>query len=251
MSNPAVIKLSESRGKTMKRVIVEDNIGEAIHIHADSLRLDLTIDSLIELGGDLQPILRNLLLRKGLDIELLDDEFLLAIRNKLPNITSAEMISKKLLDLKVAVYFRGIKPFYVCRPILMSPAFKYLSGKKEEYLTYARNSKDKLGSESRLEELNASIRNNGFDQSKRPIVIFNRKFIIMDGQHRAACLAFIDPEQNVEVLNINLTKERLLPRLVFKIAKKLLTNLRPLSKKLYFLYFMRVRLYLSWVLGKH
>ncbi len=49
MSNPAVITLanSTSRKGKFKRFVVEDNIGESVHLHIDNMRIDFTINEFL------------------------------------------------------------------------------------------------------------------------------------------------------------------------------------------------------------
>ena len=54
MSNPAVIVLDEvkkSKKSVFKRFVLEDNIGEAIHLHVDNMRIDFTIDEFLEFSS--------------------------------------------------------------------------------------------------------------------------------------------------------------------------------------------------------
>ena len=46
MSNPGVIVLASVRnaGANIKRLDIEDNIGESIHIHLNSFRFDFSVD---------------------------------------------------------------------------------------------------------------------------------------------------------------------------------------------------------------
>jgi hypothetical protein len=61
MSNPAVITLDNAgnrRGK-FKRFIIEDNIGEAIHLHVDNMRIDFTIKEFLDFSSLIRVSLDN------------------------------------------------------------------------------------------------------------------------------------------------------------------------------------------------
>lgn len=230
MSNPAVSILATAHGDYFKRFVVEDNIGEAIHIHADGLRLDLTINQLFQLREDILTSLRALFLRKGLDIDYLDESFFLNCSHLWPYLDRAEVKKVKLSDLRVSVYYPRLMPLHRVLPISKAPAFRYLQGDQDAYISYAAASKFALGSPSRLQILFDSIVRDGFDGDRRPIVIFNGQTKIMDGQHRACCLFHMEPNQEVTVLDIHFKTRIGLPRSLTSIhasvAKKLLYCLR-------------------------
>ena len=50
MSNPGVITLANASSKKgrFRRFVVEDNIGESIHLHIDNMRVDFTIEEFLE-----------------------------------------------------------------------------------------------------------------------------------------------------------------------------------------------------------
>ena len=50
MSNPAVITLDSVNSKKgqFKRFVVEDNIGESLHLHIDNMRVDFTVNEFLE-----------------------------------------------------------------------------------------------------------------------------------------------------------------------------------------------------------
>ena len=217
MSNPAVIPLATFSGKDIKRFVIEDNIGEAIHIHADGLRIDLTISDFKNLALSLKAALREMLLRKGLDIELLDEGFLADTTHLWSRLEGAKTYRMRLSDLRCAVYFPRLKPLHRRLPVTATPAFKYLRGDPRGYIKYSKDSNDTLGKPERLKSLALSIAENGYDETKRPIVIFNGKPLIMDGQHRAACLAQDDPSREVLVLDLKFKRQFRIP-ISFKIA---------------------------------
>lgn len=60
MSNPGVIVLASLKKPFPYRFEVEDNIGEAIHIHFQDMRIDLTVKEFLDITDKLQQILDNM-----------------------------------------------------------------------------------------------------------------------------------------------------------------------------------------------
>ena len=207
MSNPAVIPFAAFSGDGIKRFVIEDNIGESIHIHADNVRVDLTINDFNDLAVSLKAALREMLLRKGLDIDLLDEGFLVDTAHVWVNLESAKTYRMRLTSLRCSVYYPRFWPLHRRLAVTNTPAFKYLSGDTAPYIKYCRDSNNSFGEPTRLDSLALSIAEHGYDDSKRPIVIFNSRPLIMDGQHRAACLAQDDPDREVLVLDLKFSRK--------------------------------------------
>ena len=62
MSNPAVITLANasSRKGKFKRFVIEDNIGESMHLHIDNMRVDFTIKEFLEFSQMIRESLTEL-----------------------------------------------------------------------------------------------------------------------------------------------------------------------------------------------
>lgn len=219
MSNPAVIILATSRGKDIKRLVIEDNIGESIHIHADGLRIDLTIKDLLKLTTGMKSALGEIMLRKGLNINLLDEDFMINSAHVWPYLAGAKIRNVRLSQLKCSIYYPNLMPLHRQLPLTESPAFKYLQGDKLPYIEYCEKSKNTLGAPERLTKLAESISQNGYDETRRPIVIFNGKPLIMDGQHRAACLAQGDLDMEIPILDITFKNRHGIPVLLQRMTK--------------------------------
>ena len=87
MSNPGVLTLAEKRLTNGKKIRIEDNLGESIHIHYASARIDMTIKELIYLADVCEKSLEDLIPVEGFDLSDYDDQFL-------------EKYSKYLIDLE-------------------------------------------------------------------------------------------------------------------------------------------------------
>lgn len=84
MSNPGVIVLATTKKNILQRILnrnsfrifqVEDNIGEAIHIHLDDLRIELSIDDFFELCDGLKVALNELVNIENFNIKHIDPLF--------------------------------------------------------------------------------------------------------------------------------------------------------------------------------
>jgi hypothetical protein len=226
MSNPGVITLIERRNIAFRRFVVEDNIAESVHIHGDSFRLDFSLNEFNSFTESIQACLRKCLLTKGLDIDCLDDQFMFRISSKLGNLKSANLTKVKLSHLKCQIYLGNFHYLYVKRDIIHSPVYKYLNGSKEPYLNYCKTHRGICESESKLNALLENIKYSGFNQ-QNPLIIFNGKLTIVDGQHRAAILMSLYGDIEVPVLDLYFYRRQGIPRYIksyllerFKSAKK-------------------------------
>ena len=105
MSNPGVIVLDEAdcKGTKFNRFQIEDNIGEAIHIHIDNIRFDLTIDEFIEFSASIKDILSDEYLLGKDGLSELDPSFLKAAASFLPHVTGVIDERAKISDLRFIV----------------------------------------------------------------------------------------------------------------------------------------------------
>ena len=78
MSNPGVCTLVEFQ-LNGQRFCIEDNIGEAIHIHYGHFRVDLTVEEFLTLADDMLKTLNDIIKVDGLDINQVDPLFLFEI----------------------------------------------------------------------------------------------------------------------------------------------------------------------------
>ena len=69
MSNPAVIYLAECKTKSGGSFRIEDNIGEAIHLHYENFRIDLTSDQFLSLGALINNAISEIIDVKDFDLK--------------------------------------------------------------------------------------------------------------------------------------------------------------------------------------
>ena len=241
MSNPAVITLANSKAQKDKsnKIVIEDNIGESIHLHLDKLRFDFTIKDFIDFSTTVREAFTSLEKLKGFKIEDFDEHFLFECSEFLPDLLSIELDEISLKDLKCIVKKKIRHDLIIEKilPIIKTPSFKYLKGDKKEYFKYEQFNYLEIDNEKRLLELVDSIKKNGYPHFNKHIILFNNQNIIRDGQHRASILAHMHGlDYRINVMRFNFKQnryslminykniQRVLRWLVSKIRKKLSYN---------------------------
>ena len=193
MSNPAVIVLDKVNSiKKIERFVIEDNIGESIHIHFDNIRIDFTVKEYLDFSNTVRESILEMDLLSGYDLSNFDESFLKNCSSFLPKL---EKISKEKIKLKELIC---IKHMSVLGEIIdikcglkRTKGFEYLEGDSQDFLRYPQENYYGMDNESRLNSLKQSIKENGYPFDENYIVLFNGEDIIRDGQHRAIVLAHL------------------------------------------------------------
>lgn len=193
MSNPGVIildGLNSSKGK-FKRFQIEDNIGEAIHLHIDNMRVDFTINEFLAFSKMIKKSLIELDFLNGNKFSTFDIHFLKECSDILPNLVDIKAEEVKLSELKCIVHsnYGSDLNFIKIVSIEDSPAYQYLEGSKRKFINYSQYNYFNADNEKRLLENLTSIKKNGYPYNDKYVVLFNGQNYIRDGQHRAAILA--------------------------------------------------------------
>lgn len=193
MSNPAVINLVNIRKKhgNLRRLDIEDNIGESIHIHINNFRLDMTIQEFLEFADNVTNSSNKLMKRRGIDLMAFDSSFINKIAHLLVDIEKIEIKYLPISQLKVVTHhsFLGVTTLSLPHLIQNSHAYKYLKGSVSSFLAYQQDSHLGISNDDRLRSLKLSIEHNGYPSENRYVILFNNQKIIRDGQHRASILA--------------------------------------------------------------
>jgi len=195
MSNPAVITLanrSEPNGK-FKRFVVEDNIGEAIHLHIDNMRLDFSIQEYLKFALMIRTALDELEILPGFSINNFDEHFLESCSQLLLKLHKISIEEIKLSELLCIVHsnYHSSRNFIRLSSIDETPAYKYLKGDTTHFVNYGQYNYFNLTNETRLLQMAESIKNNGYPHEHKYLILFNGQDIVRDGQHRAAILAYL------------------------------------------------------------
>jgi len=207
MSNPGVIVLASLRnvGPNIKRLDVEDNIGESIHIHLNSFRFDFSVDEFILFADQLFHSLLKLEVFQQYPLENLDPQFLFEISPLIVDIVSVEIQECRLSDLECLSRFRMPKIGNNILPVKInkSSAYQYLKSNNDSFMYYVQENYPGLDNINRLRNLCVSIEKNGYPHKSNYIIVFGDQKYIRDGQHRAAILASLGGiNQQVKVMRM-------------------------------------------------
>jgi hypothetical protein len=194
VSNPAVITLDSVNSKKgqFKRFVVEDNIGESLHLHIDNMRVDFTVNEFLEFSIMIRKSLKDLDIFYGYDINDFDESFLKNCAPYLHNLYDIEIEKIKISDLKCINRYKFYKDLYLTSLVKVenTSAYKYLKNTDNSFLDYPQYNYFNINNAERLKLLKGSIQEK-YPKDNKYIILFNGQNIIMDGQHRVAILADI------------------------------------------------------------
>ena len=202
MSNPGVISLVRI-SDLGKRFEIEDNIGEAIHIHYGDIRLDMTIREFEAFSEQVERILDAMYSRVGFKCAEYNETFLFGLAKLLPEITDVVTDTVTLSDMQVDTFDKEGKR--CLSGLKESRVFKALHGNTEENDSreqinlFSSGSPVPMTNKERLNENLAYIKENGYPNDSGLITLNGDDNMILDGQHRAACLLFLNGDQKVPV----------------------------------------------------
>ena len=195
MSNPAVTKLCMTRIAGLP-MWMDDNIGEAIHIHYGDFRLDLTNNELGRLCEELCEII-NAYFNVELDFSKINPiYFEVMLRKNISHLTKVTLDSVRLKDMLCPS--NGI---YVKLP--ESKCVKALHGDSSDNDGPRASHHIGQSSQERLDAVYESITRNGYPYNGEYIIMYGDDNIIQDGQHRAACLWEIMGDISVPVMRFS------------------------------------------------
>ena len=197
MSNPSVIELSRKK-TNLGEFVVEDNIGESIHIHLDNFRIDLSVKNLHELASDCRIILNEFINVNGFNCDMLDASFLIDIAEYLPDLEDICLDDIKINSLIIDTEVFGFIPVY--KNIKYSRIIKAIDGEDREDNKRIQNNDFGVDNAQRTLDIYKSISENGYDRQAKRIVLFNDELNIRDGQHRAGTLYHIDSNESIPAL---------------------------------------------------
>ena len=228
MSNPAVITLASLTGRnnTFKRFQVEDNIGESIHLHIDNIRMDFSVNEFLGFSDKVRKSLAELNLFYGYDINDFDSRFLHECGNLLYGLSKISIEDVSLSDLRFIVRKKVYKDIETYRVVSVdkTPAFCYLNGDRQDFVTYNQFNYFGVNNKDRLLNLLRSIKDNNYPHEKQYVILFNGQNIVRDGQHRAAILAHLyGIEAHIKVMRFHFDGNR-------HIFKKNTNNFKSLAK---------------------
>jgi len=195
MSNPGVITLAAVRApsKNMSRFCVEDNIGEAIHVHWNNLRFDFSVREFLEFADQLENVSHDLFGEWSSYLSKFDPAFFfeLAQARLISRIKNISVNEVALADLRAAVAVAKISDvrLFLPRKIASTPAYKFLKGDTASFIKYPNENYPGVDNVSRLFSARDMMTQQGYAANGEMIVLFAKNSVIRDGQHRAAILA--------------------------------------------------------------
>lgn len=201
MSNPGVLNLV-SLTKTLEdfpyRFDIEDNIGEAIHIHYKDFRIDLSVNEFEKLSDQIEGIIEKLVSVKGFACNKFDKVNLVGLAALLPYLREIKEDRIRLGVLQVIDEDENGRP--CVKPLRDSRIIHALQGDSQvndrrEQANYYRSGLPEIQTNSeRLSYNLAHIKQLGYPCNDERIILFNESNIIRDGGHRAGVLYYLHGE---------------------------------------------------------
>lgn len=220
MINPGVIMIaslnSTERIQFPYRFEIEDNIGEAIHIHyKDNIRLDLTTEEFVRLAEVMEGIIDRIVDVEGFSSRDFDPVALVGLSGSLPHLQKVEYVKIPLEEIQVDTFDMEGNP--IVASLSKSRVVKALNGIQAEndahviQLNHLKScSAERMTNQERVLFNLERIKKYGYPSGNEYICVDERNRIC-DGQHRAACLYYLfgNIEVTVKRLLYSKTKEEI------------------------------------------
>ena len=197
MSNPAVISLAslEKNEEFGGRFEIEDNIGEAMHVHYKDIRLDLTVKEFYEIAAKMGTIMDELVTVDGFSCKDFDPYRLMEMAGELTRLKKITYDEMYLEDMFVSEE-ESLKGSQILKML------------KDE-LSHRENEKqvnyydpDKLQRQTDMERLQYNlnmVKAQKVNQDNAEILMLNDSKRIFDGEQIAACLYYLYGNRKVKV----------------------------------------------------
>lgn len=208
MSNPAVFPLSEVMINNY-RIRIEDNLGEAVHVHIGDFRISLGVDEFIEIVEKFEKATDYLLGLNSLSLEMFDKRsFDWPWLSRYEEIERVEIDTIKLKNLLTKGESKISSQVQIIIPVSESRNYKALLHDFEELDRYNEFNDYGVSNRDRLIGVLSRIKEQGYPYDNKYIIVnqFNQ---IYDGDHRAACLLYLFGEdKEIPVMRIVFKKEK-------------------------------------------
>lgn len=195
--NPGVLTLA-SLLFDVHNYRVEDNIGEAIHIHIDGLRLDLTVKQFLNLSQDAKTFISKIITARGFKLSYIDSIMFLANAHHLAYLEYVEFDEVYLDNLSVPIVDGST--IVAFKPITGSMVYSFLNGNSDLLNHFFEINLYGKSNAERVRDVLQRIYADGYPYDDKYIILFNDSNVIEDGQHRASCLRYIYGNIKVKVL---------------------------------------------------
>lgn len=202
MINPGVITLAKKRIAN-QNCCVEDNIGEAIHLHVGPFRYDMSTEEYRAFTKTIVDAAKELFPNQDILNELfahLDPVFLNMISGYLYDIDHISYEKCKLSKIRCQTDSRcgGL----VWTKIPKSRIVEALRGKDGFYKRYTQENHPFQSNMDRLNGVLNFMKDNPEAALSKGVVLFNNQNCVRDGQHRASCAYYLFGDIEVPVMRI-------------------------------------------------
>lgn len=198
MSNPAVFLLAETKIQG-KNIRIEDNLGEAIHIHIGEFRFSLSVDEFMKISSRFLEGVDGILKTNNLSLDMFDESAL--DWGWLARYSEIEKVEKSTVMLGDLFTIKGVEDcpgFTRIVPLSEAPKLKELNRAENKY---GENN-------DRLYSVMEKIKEEGYPFDNKLIMV-NQYNQIYDGDHRAACLMNLyGPQKEIPVIQIYFSNEK-------------------------------------------
>lgn len=208
MSNPSVCFLSFAiiDGVNFR---IEDNLGEAIHIHIGKLRIALSIEDYFLFAESVMRATKELFQIRGIELENLDMESLkgewLPCYDKIKAVKVENVELESLYMKESYIKNRAIKRII---PLRESGYVKVLGGDRSDIEYYEEPGKLQPSRKQKLDFIRQLIVEKGYPWDEN-LILVNQEGYIYDGIKRASCLyALYGGNKKIPVLRIYLPREK-------------------------------------------
>ena len=206
MSNPAVISLA-SKNIQSRHVWLDDNIGETIHIHVDTFRIELTNREFASLCEDICDAVNELVRVPGFDLHKIEPVYFeTELSHWLKYLECVKLESVRLRDIICGAWagFNGIKH------LPDSWGVKVLNDEIRSPIQKSRFLHEGQSDQARFESAFRDIKERGYPYNGEYLYLFanNR---ISDGHHRAAALWKLLGDSEIPVMRLYFSEEFNIP----------------------------------------
>jgi len=199
MSNPGVMLLAERdiNGQSLR---IEDNVGEAIHIHYGSMRIDMTINEFLDLEEQWVQLINRMIAVEGFNIRDFDPIYLYL---GLSGFVCLERISIDYVELgRLVTETKDLDENERFISVTDSRITQALRGDDTELLKRQQINLYGEDNRSRFEKVLKSINDNSYPYNNEHIILYNEGLYIRDGLHRASCLFHLRGNVKIPVLRL-------------------------------------------------
>lgn len=196
MSNPAVIKLQDKKINGQS-ISLEDNFGEAIHVHIDNFRFDLTVEEFRQMYSDICDAVNSYVAVEGFDCHSVNAVYLERLLwRDISRLCEVKIQNVALKDMLCPAPEGGLKK------LPESEKVKALNGAAEDEERYKDTFYNGQSHQERLDTVMESIREHGYPYGGEYIIMYGDDNQILDGQHRASCLWKLYGDIEVPVMRL-------------------------------------------------